>query len=69
MIAYADHTSGTLASSPTRLNPYKLGVELFRDIEDRWNRGCFGRDYEECDDWVREATLEHGCRPGTREDL
>lgn len=51
VVGYADHTSGTLASSPTRLNPYKLGVELFRDIEDRWNRGCFGRDYEECDDW------------------
>ncbi len=51
VIAYADHTSGTLASSPTRLNPYKLGVELFRDIEDRWNRGCFGREYDECDDW------------------
>ena len=51
VIGYADHTSGTLASSPTRLNPYKLGVELFRNIEDRWNRGCFGRDYEDCDDW------------------
>ena len=52
-VCYADHTSGTLASSPTRLNPYKLGIELFRDIEDRWNRGCFGRDYDECDD-IRE---------------
>lgn len=52
VVSYADHTSGTLASSPTRLNPYKLGVELFRDIEDRWNRGCFGRDYEQCDDLV-----------------
>ena len=50
VIAYADHTSGTLASSPTRLNPYKLGVELLRDIEDRWNRGCFGRDYDDCDE-------------------
>ena len=52
-VCYADHTSGTLASSPTRLNPYKLGIELFRDIEDRWNRGCFGREYDECDD-IRE---------------
>jgi stage V sporulation protein R len=50
IVSYADHTSGTLASSSTRLNPYKLGVELFRDIEDRWNRGCFGREYEECQD-------------------
>ena len=25
--------------TPGRLNPYKLGIELFRDIEDRWNKG------------------------------
>ncbi|MGE0535512.1 MAG: SpoVR family protein [Pirellulales bacterium] len=49
VIHYCDHHSGTMATSPGRLNPYKLGIELFRDIEDRWNRGCFGRDYEECD--------------------
>jgi stage V sporulation protein R len=63
VVSYADHCSGTLASSPTRLNPYKLGVELFRDIEERWNRGCFGPDYDECDDldakaaWNTEAGL------------
>jgi stage V sporulation protein R len=50
IINYADHHSGTLASSPTQLNPYKVGIELFRDIEDRWNRGAFGREYDECDD-------------------
>jgi stage V sporulation protein R len=50
LICYADHCSGTLASSPTRLNPYKLGVELFRDIEDRWNKGRFGDAYAECED-------------------
>lgn len=61
LICYADHCSGTLASSPTRLNPYKLGVELFRDIEERWNKGRFGEAYERCDDrrekenWDTEA--------------
>ena len=50
LICYCDHHSGTMASSPTRLNPYKLGIELFRDIEDRWNRGRFGKEYDECDD-------------------
>lgn len=50
LVCYADHCSGTLASSPQRLNPYKLGVELFRDIERRWDLGCFGSDYDECDD-------------------
>ncbi|HEY2146317.1 MAG TPA: SpoVR family protein [Pirellulales bacterium] len=52
LICYCDHHSGTMASSPTRLNPYKLGIELFRDIEDRWNRGRFGKEYDECDDLV-----------------
>jgi stage V sporulation protein R len=48
LIDYAEHNAGTLATSPGRLNPYKLGVELFRDIEDRWNRGAFGAEYEAC---------------------
>lgn len=51
VIDYADHHSGTLATSPGRLNPYKLGIELFRDIEDRWDRGRFGPDYDNCDDY------------------
>lgn len=51
IIDFADHHSGTLATRPGRLNPYKLGIELFRDIEDRWNRGKFGREFEECEDW------------------
>ncbi len=51
VIDYADHHSGTLLTGTGRLNPYKLGVELFRDIEDRWNKGKFGKEYEDCDDW------------------
>jgi len=51
LICYADHCAGTLAGSRTRLNPYKLGVELYRDIEDRWNRGAFGDEYDQCDDY------------------
>ena len=58
LICYADHCSGTLASSPNRLNPYKLGVELFRDIEDRWNRGCFGAAYDRCDDRRTKETWD-----------
>ncbi len=49
LITYADHHAGTLASAPGHLNPYKIGVELFRDIEDRWNRGRFGKEYDECE--------------------
>ncbi len=49
-ICYAEHHSGTMATSPQRLNPYKLGIELFRDIEERWDKGQFGPEYENCDD-------------------
>ena len=65
VVNYCDHHSGTLASSPTKLNPYKVGIELFRDIEDRWNRGAFGKEYDECDDyqtrqkWDKQAGLGH----------
>ncbi len=50
VLDYADHHSGTVASQPGRINPYKLGLELFRDIEHRWNTGRFGPEYEACDD-------------------
>ena len=64
LICYADHCSGTLASSPTQLNPYKLGVELLRDIEDRWNRGCFGEEYERCDDMREKREWNTGAGLG-----
>lgn len=54
IIDFADHHSGTVASQPGRLNPYKLGIELFRDIEERWNRGKFGKEYDECDNMVEK---------------
>ncbi|ACY17144.1 SpoVR family protein [Haliangium ochraceum] len=56
IIDYADACSGVLASSPGQLNPYKLGIELFRHIEQRWNKGQFGKEWEECDDM---ATKRH----------
>ena len=52
VIDYADHHSGTVSTQPGQLNPYKLGIELFRDIEDRWNKGRFGKEYNECDNMV-----------------
>jgi stage V sporulation protein R len=50
LIDYADHHSGTMATSGRRLNPYKLGIELLRDVEERWNTGRFGAEYDACDD-------------------
>ncbi|MBR9803056.1 SpoVR family protein [bacterium] len=58
VIDYADHHSGTMATSPTRLNPYKLGIELFRDIEQRWNKGQFGPEWENCDSYEERANWD-----------
>ena len=69
IIDYADHHSGTLATPPGRLNPYKLGIELFRDIEDRWNKGQFGKEWDECDDMRAQAQLGPPPGPRPREDL
>ncbi len=60
VIDYADHHSGTVASHSGRLNPYKLGLELYKDIEDRWNRGKFGKEYDECDDIRAKAEWDRG---------
>jgi stage V sporulation protein R len=63
VIDYADVVSGVFSTAPGQLNPYKLGVELFRDIERRWNMGRFGHEWDRCDDmherwsWDKELGL------------
>jgi stage V sporulation protein R len=51
-IDFADRHAGVMATQPGGMNPYKLGIELFRHIEERWNKGKFGKEYDECDDMV-----------------
>jgi len=63
IIDFADRHSGTMAMSPTSFNPYKVGIELFRNIEERWNRGQYGKEWEECDDLTakKQWNKEQGC--------
>jgi stage V sporulation protein R len=58
VVDYADACAGVLATSPGRLNPYKLGVELLRHIEMRWDRGQFGQEWEECDSMAVKASWD-----------
>ena len=60
LVDYADHHSGTMATQPGRLNPYKLGIELFRDIEERWNKGQFGPEYDQCEDHEEKRRWDKG---------
>jgi stage V sporulation protein R len=55
LIDFCDHNAGVLAMQPGQINPYKIGVELFREIEERWDKGKFGKEYDECDDMVAKA--------------
>jgi stage V sporulation protein R len=58
IIDYADANAGILATSPGQLNPYKLGVELLRHIEDRWNKGRFGKEWNECEDMAAKKSWD-----------
>ena len=48
IVDFADKHAGVMAMSRQNINPYKVGIELMRDIEYRWNRGMFGKEYNEC---------------------
>jgi stage V sporulation protein R len=50
IIDFADKHAGVMVMSKKQINPYKIGIELMRDIEYRWNTGKFGKEYNECDD-------------------
>ena len=54
IIDFAAVHSGAMQMSPTSINPYKIGIELYRDIEDRWNKGRFGLDYARCDNMAEK---------------
>jgi stage V sporulation protein R len=46
IVDYAEQHSGVVHMPPGGFNPYKIGVELFKDIERRWDRGQHGTDYD-----------------------
>jgi stage V sporulation protein R len=64
VIDYADHHSGTVHMPPGNFNPYKIGIELFRDIEDRWNKGKFGKEYEEAQNLGEKKRWDKGLGAG-----
>jgi stage V sporulation protein R len=49
IIQYAAHKMGVLGGKYS-MNPYKMGYYLLMDIEDRWNKGKFGQEWEDCKD-------------------
>lgn len=64
VIDYADRHAGTMGVQPGSINPYKLGLELFRDIEERWNKGRFGKAWDECDNLAKRKEWDTGANLG-----
>lgn len=58
VIDYADRASRVTASSGPYLNPYKLGVQLYYDIEERWNKGQFGKEWDECENLCKKRNWD-----------
>jgi stage V sporulation protein R len=58
VIDYADHHSGTVAMPQGHINPYKIGLELFRDIEERWNKGQHGLEWDNCDNYEQRKNWD-----------
>jgi len=44
------YNARVLAVNPRVMNPYLVGLKIFEDIEERWNKGQYGKDWEECKD-------------------
>jgi stage V sporulation protein R len=47
---YNLYNARVLAMNPRILNSYLVGLRIFEDIEDRWNKGRFGKEWKECED-------------------
>lgn len=69
IVDFADHHSMTMGMQPGVINPYKLGIELLRDIEYRWDRGMHGKAWEECEDVQEKANWDTGERGKGREKI
>lgn len=49
IVEYAAHKMGVLGGKYST-NPYKLGYYLLQDIRERWDKGQFGQEWEDCAD-------------------
>lgn len=64
IVHYARHKMGVLGGKYS-MNPYALGFKLFLYIEEKWNKGRFGREFDDCQDaqkkadWDKQLGLGH----------
>lgn len=67
-VDYCDFNAAVLAPwGKQGINPYRLGVRLFRDIEDRWNTGKFGPEWDNCRGMAERAAWDRRLGRGLEE--
>ena len=64
VIDYAEQHSGVVHMPPGGFNPYKIGVELFKDIERRWNTGQHGLKWENLEGVGARESYDDGSMKG-----
>jgi stage V sporulation protein R len=47
------------------MNPYLIGSKMWADIEDRWNKGRHGTDYDNCTDYHEKKNWDTKAMKGT----
>ena len=64
IVDYAEQHSGVVHMPPGGFNPYKIGVELFKDIERRWNTGRHGPAWERLEGIGEQERFDDGSMKG-----
>jgi len=64
VIDYADQHSGVVYMPPGGFNPYKIGLEMFKDIERRWDRGQHGAAWEKLEEIGERDQYDDGSMKG-----
>lgn len=61
---FTDFHAKVTQASKASFNVYNIGLAFFEDVEERFNAGCFGKEYEECDDLVKKSRWNTGVMKG-----
>jgi stage V sporulation protein R len=63
IVEYAGHKMSVLGGKYS-MNPYKLGYYLLKDIRERWNKGQFGPEWDDCTDIRIKENWDKGTKLG-----
>jgi stage V sporulation protein R len=55
---FNDANARVKAMSLYQVNPYAVGSAIYYDIENRWNKGRFGDDWDQCENIVEKETWD-----------